>query len=383
MRQPVQRVRLTKGQQLALCKHAKDQTPQLSLQLLAEWAEEAFKLAKPPSTSTICRVLRQEPFLKMLGEEELSKARTVPPHIQALDAKVVEAILYFESGSIALSGRLIIWLAKHCAEELRIPKNLRPMFTRGGWLRHFMVRHGIRSRRAYGEIGSVDMKAARSGVEKLKPILAGYDPADVYNMDEAAFFYRSLAKRSLCVNRPPALKQKKERVTMVVAANATGSHKVPITILGKAAKPRWLARKPDGVKYSGSSKGWMSTEIFRRWLKSFDKQMAAADRHVLLLVDNASSHEPPEEALEHVRLEKLPPNTTAAIQPMDQGVIACIKNHIMDAKTEAVMQRFLAGDEDAHNIEMVEAIQWCKDAWDKVTPETIRNCWKHSGLIVQ
>jgi hypothetical protein len=170
---------------------------------------------------------------------------------------------------------------------------------------------------------------------------------------------------------------------MVVAANATGSHKVPITILGKAAKPRWLARKPDDVGYSGSSKGWMSSEIFRRWLKSFDKQMAAADRHVLLLVDNASSHEPPEEALEHVRLEKLPPNTTAAIQPMDQGVIACIKNHIMDAKTEAVMQRFLAGDEDAHKIEMVEAIQWCKDAWDKVTPETIQNCWKHSGLVVQ
>jgi hypothetical protein len=78
-------------------------------------------------------------------------------------------------------------------------------------------------------------------------------------------------------------------------------------------------------------------------------------------------------------LEKLPPNTTAAIQPMDQGVIACIKNHIMDAKTEAVMQRFLAGDEDAHNIEMVEAIQWCKDAWDKVTPETTDSALLSNG----
>jgi len=32
---------------------------------------------------------------------------------------------------------------------------------------------------------------------------------------------------------------------------------------------------------------------------------------------------------------------------------------------------------------MVEVIQWCKDAWDKATPETIQNCWKHSGLVVQ
>ncbi|KAE8912848.1 hypothetical protein PF005_g5078 [Phytophthora fragariae] len=76
----------------------------------------------------------------------------------------------------------------------------------------------------------------------------------------------------------------------------------------------------------------------------------------MLLVDNAQSHKVPEEATPHVRVVKLPPNTTAAIQPMDQGVIATLKARVMDAKTEAIMQAYMHGEEDPHQIKLAQAL---------------------------
>ncbi|KAE9271004.1 hypothetical protein PF001_g28567 [Phytophthora fragariae] len=220
-----------------------------------------------------------------------------------------------------------------------------------------MRRHGIRSRRAHGEIGSVDMPAARAAALELRKIIAAYHPDDVYNMDEAAYFYRALPRRSLCLRAAPALKQRKARVTMVVAANASGTHKLPLTILGTARRTRWLHAMPAGLEYVGTCKGWMTTVVFRQWLEQLNTDMAAAGHSILLLVDNAPSHKAPAVAMSNVWLEFLPPNTTAAIQPMDQGVIAQLKAQVMDRQTEAIMQRFMVGEPDAHDIGVAEALQ--------------------------
>ncbi|RLN32597.1 hypothetical protein BBJ28_00025493, partial [Nothophytophthora sp. Chile5] len=182
----------------AICEHVRGQAVRPSLQAVAAWSQTAFKLPQPPSASTICRTLKKERELAGLSKESLDRTRTQPEHVTALDTMLLETIMFFETGNVALTGRLVIWLGKHCADELRIPQAKRPKFTRGGWLRHFQARHGIRCRRAHGEIGSVDMEAARAGVVVLRKVLAAYNPTDVYNMDEAAFFYRALAKRSLC-----------------------------------------------------------------------------------------------------------------------------------------------------------------------------------------
>ncbi|KAE9055460.1 hypothetical protein PF010_g32142 [Phytophthora fragariae] len=42
---------------------------------------------------------------------------------------------------------------------------------------------------------------------------------------------------------------------------------------------------------------------------------------------------------------------------MDQGVIAQLKAQVMDRQTEAIMQRFMVGEPDAHDIGVAEALQ--------------------------
>ena len=66
---------------------------------------------------------------------------------------------------------------------------------------------------------------------------------------------------------------------------------------------------------------------FQRWLSHFNDQMRMESCHVLLLVDNVSSHRL-EEPLSHVELCMLPPNTTAFLQPLDAGIISSFKAQI-------------------------------------------------------
>ncbi|CAG8826511.1 15278_t:CDS:2, partial [Racocetra persica] len=62
-------------------------------------------------------------------------------------------------------------------------------------------------------------------------------------------------------------KKNKERISVALCANADGSHK-------------------------SNTKAWMFVILFQEWLQDFDHQMLQKHRgqHVLLLLDNCSSH---------------------------------------------------------------------------------------------
>ncbi|EGZ29239.1 hypothetical protein PHYSODRAFT_470355, partial [Phytophthora sojae] len=117
------------------------------------------------------------------------------------------------------------------------------------------------------------------------------------------FFYNAVPRGSICKKAAPALKQSKARITMA---------------------PRWFNKKPATLHYFGTEKGWMTGWMYQQWLVGLDESMRSQKRSMLLLVDNTSPHHETGLSLTNVRVEKLPPNTTAKIQPMDQGIIHCI-----------------------------------------------------------
>ena len=56
--------------------------------------------------------------------------------------------------------------------------------------------------------------------------------------------------------------------------------------------------------------------------------MRTLGRNILLLVDNASTHALYETThLTNITIEYLPPNTTAHLQPCDQGIGAAVPEH--------------------------------------------------------
>lgn len=80
----------------------------------------------------------------------------------------------------------------------------------------------------------------------------------------------------------------------------------------------------NAVAYTHNTKAWMTGDNFCKWLTDFDKEMSVKKCKVLLLLDNCSAHHV-NTHLSTVEVLFLPPNTTAKLQPVDQGVIANIK----------------------------------------------------------
>ena len=109
------------------------------------------------------------------------------------------------------------------------------------WIDRWKVRHGITAHRIVGESGSVGMEAVDNWKEtKLKFILEKYDEKDIYNMDETGLFYRMTPNSTLHFKGKTCegSKQSKERLTLALCANMDGCDKLPLLVIGKAAKPR-------------------------------------------------------------------------------------------------------------------------------------------------
>ena len=74
----------------------------------------------------------------------------------------------------------------------------------------------------------------------------------------------------------------------------------------------------------------MQVLIWNEYLKKLDSQMRAQGQNIILLIDNAPTHSLYENTnLTNITIEFLPPNTTAHLQPCDQGIVNSFKVSII------------------------------------------------------
>ena len=55
-----------------------------------------------------------------------------------------------------------------------------------GWLSRFKIRHNINCAKVCGESGSINQMDVDEWLRKLPSIVSGYEPCDIFNMDESA-----------------------------------------------------------------------------------------------------------------------------------------------------------------------------------------------------
>jgi hypothetical protein len=85
-------------------------------------------------------------------------------------------------------------------------------------------------------------------------------------------------------------KKSKDRVSLIVCANAVGTHKIPCTLIGKPKAPAYIKDRQWPVPYFSQAKAWMDVETC--W-KGFNEVFLPevkkrTRRQVLLLLDNAT-----------------------------------------------------------------------------------------------
>ncbi|GFV82258.1 jerky protein homolog-like [Trichonephila clavipes] len=111
-----------------------------------------------------------------------------------------------------------------------------------GWFKSFKSRHGIYELQTEGESWSGDNNYVHNFKKTfLHHVEEEGFSRDVYKVDETEINWKDLPRKSLASKREsttPGFKVSKERATVMVCANASGTHTLPLLVIGKSKKPR-------------------------------------------------------------------------------------------------------------------------------------------------
>lgn len=278
--------------------------------------------------STVSEILKAKD--RWLAFEDDSPQKNSKRERKSFFPQIEEAVsLWAEQAiqdGITFNGIILQNKAKKLAELMGI----RNFLASDGWLFRFRQRNDLRVYRRRGELDSVDKSQLPQQRIELQQILSQYELSDIYNCDETALFWKAEPNHTLAHAPISGTKRLKDRVSIMVTCNATGDHKLPLLFIHRSQTPRCLKgilKSSLPVWYYWNAKAWMVRSIFGHYLNRLDSMMRRANRHILLLADNAASHKPEEviNNLTNIKLHFLPPNTTSVLQPLDQGIIYSLK----------------------------------------------------------
>ena len=98
-------------------------------------------------------------------------------------------------------------------------------------------------------------------------------------------------------------------------------------VIGQAKNSRCFKNiKKLPCRYRSQRKSWIDSVLFEEWVRDINKKFQVERRKVALIIDNGLTHSIIEHP-SHIKLVFLPPSNISASQPMDQGVIRCLKAH--------------------------------------------------------
>ncbi|XP_005112478.1 tigger transposable element-derived protein 4 [Aplysia californica] len=284
-----------------------------------------------------------------------------------------------------ISGEILMNVANQLAEEMKVE------FTpRTGWLDRFKKRRGITCKTASREAGSVTAEQTDTWLSSTLPaLLLEYSREDIYNCDETGLYYKCLPDKTLALKGETCSggEKAKHRLTVLVAANMSGTDKLPLLVIGKASKPRCFKNVNTlPLDYTANKKSWMTGAVFEKWLRKMDRKFHSQGHQTLMVVDNCPAH-PQVDNLKAIKLVFLPLKATSKLQSCDQGIIQSLKRHYR----RQLLQKYIlylqtAGkvrDIDAFDISVLEALYMLQTAWTNVSESTVSNCFRHAGFKTQ
>lgn len=251
-----------------------------------------------------------------------------------------------------------------------------------GWLHRFKQRHGINHGAIIGEAADVNLTVTEEWLDKVWiKVKSGYNENDIFNCDETGLFYKLPPNKTLKFKGEKCVggKLSKQRLTILLCANMSGTEKREVFVIGKSVRPHCFKHvKKLPVIYRGNSKAWMTSDFFSEYLRQWDLQLKKEKRKILLLVDNCPAH-PHLNDLQCIKLVFFPPNCTSVVQPMDQGIIRSFKCFYRTS----LLLKMIEADENKKpfKLNLIESLRIVKSSWDDVTTKTIKNCFAKAGLI--
>ena len=366
----------TLQQRLELVQY-KHQHPNSSQRQLQEWFYSKYNTTI--SQPTLSQILNT-PGLQNTPAHQLQRKNTKTGANTTLENALYQWFS-INQYKVNITNDMLQFKAKELSSNHAFLGHLKDIDYSIGWLERFKKRFNIKSRFKHGEAASIP-PLQHSEILEIKEELSNYPPEDIYNMDETALFFRLQGQHSLSTTQISGSKSAKDRITIVLCTNSTGTHQLPLWIIGKYNNPRAFKgintnRLP--AIYKSNKKAWMNTILFKEWIYWLDNQVK---RPIILLMDNFKAHST-NYNLKNIKTLLLPPNTTAKLQPLDAGIIHAFKAHYRKLYGLQLLQDLNKNEAKIGQINILNALFLASEAWESVNKTTIFNCFKHTGLFRQ
>ncbi|UYV83644.1 K02A2.6-like [Cordylochernes scorpioides] len=229
------------------------------------------------------------------------------------------------------------------------------------------ARHNLKNKKVVGEALRADEDAANRFKDDFHKLMTDekYEQFQIYNADETGVYWKSLPDNSQVKNANSASghKQSKDRLSVLLCANADASHKNVLAVVGKSKRPRAIKNIIDRlpVHYYSSHKAWFNQSIFSEWFfKRFINEVRNFQENKLRVAPD---------------------------QPMDQGVIVAFKRLYKRRQLESCLVFSSDADQPNNSVgeqtfsnlkkyDIKKAIFNFGNSWDELKSSTIRNGWK-------
>ncbi|KRZ77399.1 Tigger transposable element-derived protein 4 [Trichinella papuae] len=179
-------------------------------------------------------------------------------------------------------------------------------------------------------------------------------------------FYRILPDKTLTFKGENCSggKLSKEKLTVLLCCNETGTEMLRPLVIGRAKNPRCFKNVRTFLcTYHANSNSWMTMAIFESFLRMLDAKMRSIKRKILLFIDQCPAHPSDTSYLSNVK-------------PLDQGIIRCVKQCY---RKRLVYDR-LASLEAPKKISVLDAMNFLNSTWNSIDANTVINCFNKSGF---
>ena len=357
------------------------------------------KYGRALPASTISRALSEK--FSYLDEEDYPLRSTAnkggrPPQWPDLDVIVFDWQQQMLRKGKAVTGEDIKHMATRFFSVLPQYHGVEPPKFSSGWLDGYKARCENKTYYLHDESGAMDLAIAETAAEtefdSIRKDLDMYGSEEnIYIMDETALLWKLSPDKALTNRSPATVKSEKAMISVGLACNITGTHKLKPWFVGKAQTPRCFSQSAIHVDnlpivWQSNGKAWMSCLVFPEYLSWFDSQMAG--RKVCLLVDDFSAHTAGIQFinpnhLQNTRVHVLPTSYIPVNHPMAQGIMRSWKAHYRRRWLTYIHNEYDNGGNPMTSMNVLQAIRWGVAAWEDVTPTTIRNAWTISNVMGQ
>nr|XP_056710601.1 tigger transposable element-derived protein 5 [Euleptes europaea] len=380
-------------------------------------------------------------FLDQLGGEVGTHRKKMRlANEEEIDRAVYSWFLALRQHGVPLSGPVIQAQAEAFARQIYGPECT--FKASHGWFWRWQKRHGISSQRIYGEAGggigvAGDSPALKAKVQPGRPSLASSDPLpslppspdmtpsdgggytdeQIYNTSVTGLYWKllpgQLQTQGACGSpQTPARSQSrgKDRVTVLLAANLTGLHKLKPLVVGDLQDSPWLCRHDLPACYRYSVGARLGPALLRLWffedfvpaVKSFLHRHCLQQRAVLLLscppsfwggAEDPPQVQTPDGSIRALFLSKTVGGLSGGGRhisaPLGQGVVSTFKQvykrellrmaascAVGEGNSEEPDQLGMGGLLDfAQSFLLKDLLNLAAFSWDLIPAGTIEKCW--------